>query len=675
MKPVFLSAWIIAVSLTNGFAEKLGTIQAPPAGAKLRIFVEAITGEIDQGYWKTPHSKYRNWVYKSMQMFFADGTTYVIVPKKAVQKVIGKKERSLWKWKKSDWELAKMVGNRLYAEYAMFVEREFSRSTGHTFRFFLINIDSGKLFKKIMTIQRGFSNREEMSNMVRTAFEALNAEASEDLIATANRKGRAVSQELLETRKEILALMTDTEAKKAPAPPKKEQPVRTEKETPNQKKEPVVTAPAKPAETPRAFADKNVKVTQLEQRLAKLMETISQLEVMKKQFEDQKKKSALLARELAEREQREKALLNRLADSSKSPPVIVLTAPQDHAIVEFDFIHLTGVVEDEKGILRLEFFLNDRPLTTGPERGMAVIKRKSTKRLEFKQRIVLEKGHNRLKIRAVDSDGMFSEKTLSIRYEEKQKKMRAVIVGIDKYPHIRQLNYAVNDARIVYDHMVRHNRIPPENILLLLDQDATLRKIRSALGTELKNKAGKDDMVIIYFAGHGATERDTQSPDGDGLEKYLLPYDADLKDLYATALPMEELSRIFSRIQSERLIYIADACYSGASGGRTIGVTGTRASLSDAFMDRIAGGKGRVIITASRANEVSAENEKLQHGVFTYYLIEGLKGPADVDKDGLVSVDEAYDYVSEHVPKATNQEQHPVKKGSVEGQLIISVVE
>ncbi len=253
--------------------------------------------------------------------------------------------------------------------------------------------------------------------------------------------------------------------------------------------------------------------------------------------------------------------------------------------------------------------------------------------------------------------------------------MWAVIIGIDKYPKVRQLKYAVNDARIFYDHMVKYNQIPAENVILLLDQDATLTKIRSALGTGLKNKAAKDDMVLIYFAGHGATERDTQSPDGDGLEKYLLPVDADLKDLYATALPMGELSRIFNRIRSERLIYIADSCYSGASGGRTIGVSGTRASLSDAFMDRIAGGKGRVIITASGANEVSVENDELEHGVFTYFLIEGLKGPADTDKDGIVTVDEAYNYVSRRVPQATSQEQNPVKKGTVEGRLILSVTQ
>ncbi len=78
---------------------------------------------------------------------------------------------------------------------------------------------------------------------------------------------------------------------------------------------------------------------------------------------------------------------------------------------------------------------------------------------------------------------------------------------------------------------------------------------------------------------------------------------------------------------------------------------------------------------ASGSNEVSAENDDIQHGVFTYYLIEGLKGKADMDKDGLITVDEAYRYVSYQVPRATGQEQHPVKKGTVEGRLILGVTE
>jgi uncharacterized caspase-like protein len=181
-------------------------------------------------------------------------------------------------------------------------------------------------------------------------------------------------------------------------------------------------------------------------------------------------------------------------------------------------------------------------------------------------------------------------------------------------------------------------------------------------------------MVIIYLAGHGATEKDATSPDGDGLEKYILPYNANPKDLYASAMPMSEVARIFNRISSERLVFISDTCYSGASGGRTVPILGARANVSGAFLDRISQGKGRVIITASDANEVSVEKDDLKHGVFTYYLLEALRGQGDTDKDGVITVDEVYRYVSMKVPQATGQDQHPVKKGEMTGQIILGVV-
>lgn len=420
--------------------------------------------------------------------------------------------------------------------------------------------------------------------------------------------------------------------------------------------------------------NKNDQVAQLEAKLAKQMEALAQLEVMRKKYEEQRQKSDVLTKELADNKLREKLLMTKLEDSSKVPPIIVIASPKDHSNVEFGFVHLSGVVEDEKGVQKLDIMINEKPLARGDARGLAVTGMNAPKRHEFKERISLEKGMNQITIRAVDSDGLISEKSLTVQYTEKRKNIWAVVIGIDKYPKVRQLKYAVNDSRLFYDYLVERNLIPADNVTLLLDQDATLEKIKSVLGTTLKNKAGKGDMVIIYFAGHGATEKDNFSPDGDGLEKYLLPYNADLNDLYSTALPMGELSRIFNRISSERLIYIADSCYSGASGGRTIGLTGMRANISDAFMDRVASGKGRVIITASGANEVSAENDDLKHGVFTYYLIEGLKGKADTDKDGIITVDEAYNYVTVNVPLATGQAQHPVKKGSVEGQLVMGIV-
>jgi len=98
------------------------------------------------------------------------------------------------------------------------------------------------------------------------------------------------------------------------------------------------------------------------------------------------------------------------------------------------------------------------------------------------------------------------------------------------------------------------------------------------------------------------------------------------------------------------------------------------ANVSGAFLERLSQGRGRVILTASDANEVSVEKDELKHGVFTYYLLEALRGKGDLDGDGVVSADEAYRYVSMKVPQATGQDQHPVKKGEMTGQIILGVV-
>ena len=412
----------------------------------------------------------------------------------------------------------------------------------------------------------------------------------------------------------------------------------------------------------------------LEQKLAKLTETLAEMEKMKRELGIERQKSEQLSQQLAEKEQRERQLLSKLSEGVKNPPVLLIAAPQDGKRTEAKSVQLSAVVQDEKGLQQLDIFVNNSRVNSSSGRGMRLGDGSYPQRLEIEQRIGLSKGANIIKIHATDTDGLFVEKSLTVHCIQRRRNLWAVVVGINSYPNIRPLKYAVADAKAFYDFLVLDNQVPAENVFLLLNEQATLPELRSTLGTKVKNRAGPDDMVIIYFAGHGATEIDVMSPDGDGLEKYLLPYEANPNDLYASALPMREVAYVFHRIRSERLVFVADACYSGAGGGRTVSVTGARANLSDRFLERLASGKGKVIISASSASEVSVEKDELGHGVFTYYLIEGLRGPADTNADGLVTVDEAYRYVSEKVPGATGQEQHPVKKGSVEGQLVMGIV-
>jgi hypothetical protein len=258
----------------------------------------------------------------------------------------------------------------------------------------------------------------------------------------------------------------------------------------------------------------------------------------------------------------------------------------------------------------------------------------------------------------------------------------AVVVGIGKYqsPKIPVLKYTRNDAQAIYDYLIdsRGGGFPRQNVQLLIDDQATRVNILRALGTFLAKKASKNDTVVIFYAAHGSPETDYTGKEPDGFSKYLTPYDSDPEDLYATAIPMAEIQTIFDRIESDSLIFVADACYSGASGGRTFTfLQGARnGRISGDFVDKLAPpGRGRAIITAADANEVSLELDELKHGIFTFYLLEALRGKGDMNRDGRVSVSEVYNYAHERVSRHSKQvggNQHPVWKGTLQGEIFLS---
>ncbi len=468
------------------------------------------------------------------------------------------------------------------------------------------------------------------------------------------------AKEIEETQKALLAVKEEA-PKQTEEKPKAAVANSKEKEIKQAKKE-------EPAPQLGGIKDleKEKKIAELSERLQKAMQALKDLEEMKKKMAEQQKKEAELSARL-------RTLETEKIARPKNLPVIAIANPKEGITFDSEYISLFGVAEHEKGITRFEILVNNQPVDSKGQRDLKIV-RKEQKRIEFLERIRLKEGKNELTIIAQEKEGLVAQKTIFVQMTKKREEVWAVVVGISKYKNIPSLKYASRDAQEFYRYLTEVNRVPKDNIWLLLDGEATLDKLRSTLGTHLRRKAGKDDLVMIYLAGHGGTEKDAASYDGDGLEKYILPHNADPKDLYASAMPMSEIARIFQRISSERLVFISDTCYSGASGGRTVPLLGTRANVSGAFLERLSQGKGRVILTASDANEVSVEKDELKHGVFTYYLLEALRGKGDLDGDGVITVDEAYRYVSMKVPQATGQDQHPVKKGEVTGQIVLGVV-
>ena len=264
---------------------------------------------------------------------------------------------------------------------------------------------------------------------------------------------------------------------------------------------------------------------------------------------------------------------------------------------------------------------------------------------------------------------------------EPPARRHAVIIGIDQYEDSRipNLRYAKADAEAIYQVLTDPalGRVPSENVQLLLNAQATERKIRWALADDLPRRAGKHDTVLVYFAGHGAPVGNPRVKSNDGMEKYLLPADANVDNLRSTGIPMEAVQKYFEYLDSNQVFFFIDSCYSGVAGGRTFERPDYQARaglLTNEFLDHF-GAEGRVVITACDVNEVSLESHELGHGLFTHYLTEGLKGAADLNKDGFVTLQELYEYVQEHVSshaQKLSRRMNPVQKGSVRGRIFLT---
>jgi uncharacterized caspase-like protein len=257
----------------------------------------------------------------------------------------------------------------------------------------------------------------------------------------------------------------------------------------------------------------------------------------------------------------------------------------------------------------------------------------------------------------------------------------AVVIGVGDFDNksVPKLRFAESDAEAMYRLLTTRAGYPRENVVLLTDkapEKPTLQNIRLALGDFLSRKTARDDMVLIYYAGLGAPEVDASSKETDGLAKYLIPRDVQPESLRRTALAMEEIQGILARIPAERVVLLLDTSYSGAAGGRTFAPPNARRrSLSDQFLERLTKSRGRLVIAASGANEVALEPADLGHGLFTYYLLEGLSGKADRNGDGIVTVAELYPYLEDQVDRksrAAGGRQRPVMKGEIEGTLPLS---
>lgn len=238
----------------------------------------------------------------------------------------------------------------------------------------------------------------------------------------------------------------------------------------------------------------------------------------------------------------------------------------------------------------------------------------------------------------------------------------AVVVGISEYADTRvtPLRFADRDARSFYEFLTSERAglggFPRENVVLLLNRDATYRNLRTALFSFLK-EATEDDQVVIYFAGHGV-------PDPERIQNlYLMTSDARVDNLSGTAFPMADVAEATRNILARDIVVITDACHSAGVGGQVAAMRDVSANqINRLFLHELsASAGGLTIFTASQAAQVSFEGEQWGggHGIFTHYLLEGLNGAADDDQDRIVTLVEMMEYTREKVRRETRNAQIP----------------
>ncbi len=196
----------------------------------------------------------------------------------------------------------------------------------------------------------------------------------------------------------------------------------------------------------------------------------------------------------------------------------------------------------------------------------------------------------------------------------------ALVVGISNFenPKVPTLKYSTKDARDFYNYLIKDANFQPSHVRLLLNEKATRRRIISELGNKfLARLARPGDLIVLFFSTHGSpSQMDLRG------KSYLVTYDADPEDLDATGIGMQEVNeKIHSRVLSDRVVLVLDACHSGSSDPNAKGMH----RVGNMNAQELAEGSGQLVICSSKPDEQSWESKRYENGVFTRNLLESLR--------------------------------------------------
>lgn len=335
-----------------------------------------------------------------------------------------------------------------------------------------------------------------------------------------------------------------------------------------------------------------------------------------------------------------------IAQQVSNMPVLKLAAPSVSEKAAQKNINLVIDVDNKDFISELLLFQNGKRITVSPDifRGISLP--------SITIPVELVNGENTFIVSALNQSRVETTPlkfSISFGGTKASSSLYIMAVGVDKYKNSRyNLNYAKADARGIAAQLASSSSKIFKDIIVdsLFDEIATTENIAERIN-RLKSQIKPEDVFLFYYAGHGIM---SDPADGSKSDFYLVLHKVTQMQgndevLKTNGLSASRLRDLLLEVPAQKQLILFDACNSG--GALT---TFTRGAAEEAAIFQLARSTGFTVLASTNQEQLAAELKDLKHGIFTYAIINGLKGEADLKKDGKITVKEIELYLNEIIP-------------------------
>lgn len=232
----------------------------------------------------------------------------------------------------------------------------------------------------------------------------------------------------------------------------------------------------------------------------------------------------------------------------------------------------------------------------------------------------------------------------------------AIVIGVERYREkLPPADFAASDARLMARYLTKVLGYPEQNVAVLINEQANKSDFEKYFERWLPNRIEKTATVFVYYSGHGA-------PDPVSGDTFLVPHDGDPTYLTETAYPLKRLFAGLAKLPTQKITVVMDSCFSGA-GGRSVIAQGAKPLVMVSSSAPVSA--GITVLTASAGNQISHSYEEKGHGLFTYFLLKGIKEQSGA---GPLSFKKIFDYAAPQVSTVArrqyNNDQVPQWQGT-----------